>query len=126
MKKGILFLLTLMIIFLLSACYYDSIEYLFPEENNQCDTTSFSYSTDVKPILQNNCYSCHSNSSSSLGGGIKLEDHADVTVQASNGRLMGTITHSDGFVQMPQGAPKLEDCKITIIRKWIEAGMLNN
>jgi len=126
MKQGILFLSAILITFLLSTCYYDSLEYLFPEAGNQCDTTSFTFSADVKPILENSCYACHSNNTSSFGGGIKLEDHADVVVQASNGRLMGAITHSSGFAAMPQGAAKLEDCKITIIRKWIETGMLNN
>jgi hypothetical protein len=126
MKQGIILLSTILIILLLSTCYYDSEEYLFPQVNNQCDTTSFTFSTDVKPILENNCYSCHSNSSASLGGGIKLEDYADVKVQASNGHLMGSIEHSSGFSPMPQGTAKLDDCKITIIRKWIDAGMLNN
>jgi hypothetical protein len=126
MKQGIILLSILLIIIFLPTCYYDSEEYLFPQVNNQCDTTSYTFSADVKPILENNCYSCHSNNTSSFGGGIKLEDHADVAAQGSNGSLMGSITHSNGFSPMPQGEAKLEDCKITIIRKWIEAGMLNN
>ncbi len=126
MKKGILFFAAILIMFLVSTCYYDSMEYLFPETDDQCDTTSFTFSVDVKPILENNCYSCHSNTTATIGGGIKLENYADVKVYATNGSLIGSITHSNGFQPMPDGAPKLDDCKITTIRNWIDAGMLNN
>ena len=126
MRIAIILFSTLLVLTLLSTCYYDSEEYLFPQLNNSCDTTGITFTLSVKPILENNCYSCHSNSTSALGGNIKLENHADLKIQADNGHLIGSITHAGGFSAMPQGAPQLESCRITVIRKWIEAGSLNN
>jgi hypothetical protein len=111
---------------LLSTCYYDSEEYLYPQVNNTCDTTQITFALGVKPILQNSCYSCHSNSTAAFGNNIRLQDYADVKSRADNGSLLGSVSHAGGYAAMPQGAAPLEDCKITIIRKWIEAGASNN
>lgn len=119
-------ILAVLIAILLSTCYYDSEEYLYPQVNNTCDTTQVTFSLGVKTILQNNCYSCHSNTTSEFGNNIRLEDYADVKTVADNGRLLGSISHSGGYAAMPMGSAKLEDCKITIVRKWIEAGAHND
>lgn len=124
--KTIPFLLIILVASMLSACFYDSEEFLFPETDNTCDTTQITFALGVKPILQNSCYSCHSNSTSSLGNNIRLEDYADVKTRADNGSLLGSISHSGGYAAMPSGSAKLEDCKITLIRKWIEDGAPNN
>lgn len=121
--SGILVILTAI---LLSTCYYDSEEYLYPRVNNTCDTTQVTFAHGVKPILQNSCFSCHSNATSAFGNNIRLEDYADVKSLADNGSLLGSISHSGGYAAMPQGSAKLEDCKITIVRKWIEAGASND
>lgn len=109
-----------------SGCYYDNEENKYPEMDNQCDTITVTYSLSVKPILQNSCYRCHSNGNSSFGGNIRLEDYDDVKLRADDGKLIGTISHAGGFPPMPQGSAKLEDCKISIIRKWIESGAPDN
>jgi hypothetical protein len=111
----------------LHSCYYDSEEFLFPETGNTCDTTSVTYAQSVAPILRNNCLACHSNGSAAgLGGNVRLEDYADVKLKADEGKLLGVISHAPGFVPMPQGAPKLDDCSISVIRIWIEEGGQNN
>jgi cytochrome c5 len=112
---------------LLSRCYYDSEEYLFPETGNNCDTANASYSLSVFPILDNKCLTCHSNASAAaLGGNVKLENYADVKARADDGKLIGTITHASGFVPMPMGGSKLDDCSISVIQKWIDNGSLND
>lgn len=93
---------------------------------NTCDTANMKFTANVKPILQSNCYSCHSNANSSASGGVKLEDYADVKAHADDGDLLGTITHSSGFPPMPQGGNKLSECNINKIRAWVERGALNN
>ena len=116
------------LLFLLSfsSCYYDSKEYLYPELSASCDTTNITYSGSVKPILDL-CIGCHSNSSaSSSGGGIQLQDYADVKSRALDGKLLGSIKHTGGFSPMPKNSAQLESCKITIIEKWITAGEPNN
>lgn len=89
-----------------------------------CDTINMSYVNNVQPILQSNCYSCHGNAANR--GGISLDTHAEVSVLANNGKLLGVITHSPGYIPMPQGMPKLSDCNISKIRSWVRAGAPNN
>jgi hypothetical protein len=109
-------------ILLINSCYYDSEEYLFPEIS-ACDTTSITYTQSVVPIINDYCIICHSNSAATaLGGNVRLQDYADVKARADDGKLLGTISHSPGFVQMPQGASKLDNCTISTIRIWIEQG----
>jgi len=126
MKFPVILSATVLIIASFSACYYDSEEYLYPQVNNLCDTVNVTYTLSVVPILDYHCYSCHSNATSSSGGNIKLEDYTDLMVQVNNGNLLGAVKQSSGFIPMPKDAPKIEDCKITVIQKWIDAGALNN
>jgi cytochrome c5 len=81
----------------------------------------------VKPILQSYCLSCHSNSSAAgSGGGIKLQDYADVKTYADNGKLIGTMNHTSGYSAMPKGGGKLTDCNILVVQTWINKGKLND
>jgi hypothetical protein len=91
---------------------------------NDCDTTVFTYSGAVLPLMNTYCKGCHN--PSSLGGGIDVSTYASVKAIATNGKLMGSIRHTAGYVAMPQGSSKLSDCKIQQIQKWIFAGTLNN
>ncbi|MBK9291730.1 MAG: hypothetical protein IPM52_08910 [Bacteroidetes bacterium] len=93
-------------------------------ESNNCDTLNVTFSAHIQPIMQNNCTGCHSGSQPQ--GGILLTDHTTISAAAATGRLLGSIMHSPGYAAMPQGAPKLDNCKITQIRKWIENGSPNN
>lgn len=91
---------------------------------NDCDTTAFTYSGAISPIMNTFCKGCHN--PASLGGGIDVSTYTAVKTIATNGKLMGSITHATGFIAMPQGSAKLSDCRIKQIQKWISAGSLNN
>lgn len=91
---------------------------------NTCDTANSTYTAAVLPILKTNCYSCHGNGQSM--GGISLDGYTAVKAQASNGNLIGVITHAGGYPPMPQGGDKLSDCDINKIRSWIANGIQNN
>ncbi|MEO8771025.1 MAG: c-type cytochrome domain-containing protein [Ferruginibacter sp.] len=91
---------------------------------NDCDTTTATWSGAVLPMINNNCKGCHN--PSFLSAGLDLTNFASVQTIAFNGKLMGSIDHLPGFPPMPRGASKLNDCKITQVRKWIETGALNN
>jgi cytochrome c5 len=93
---------------------------------NTCDTTGMTFSSDIKPILQNTCYGCHSNANSAAGSGVKLEDHADLKQHADDGDLLGAITHQAGFPAMPKGGAKLSECNINKIKAWVNRGAPNN
>lgn len=91
--------------------------------SNTCDTTQFSY-TAVKKITDANCINCHSGAAPA--GGLNYSAYAGLKAVADAGRLLGAVTHSAGYTPMPFQQPKLDDCKITQIRKWIESGAPNN
>jgi len=134
MKISRFFPIILLIFCVLSTCYYDSEEYLFPEVNNTCDTSNVTFSLSVTPILQENCYECHSNSNAASHLTFKLQDYADVKPRAlldgshMGGSLLGAISHAAGYKPMPYpaGASKIPSCKITIIQKWIDSGSPDN
>jgi hypothetical protein len=111
------------LIFCLNGCYYDSEDDVYPPTD--CNTTSVSFINDIQPILANSCLSCH-NTLSSIGGGIILEGHAAVLRYANDASLVGSVKHSSGYSAMPQSASKLDDCKISKIEAWVQAGSPNN
>jgi hypothetical protein len=107
----------------LQGCYYDKKDLLDPN-GSLCDTTIVTYSASVHPILTAYCTGCHSGPNAPLN--ISLDNYTTVRAQATNGKLIGTITHSSGFIPMPQNGPMLNSCSITKIRKWVIAGAPNN
>lgn len=126
MKKIFFFLLMVILTgTFFKSCYYDSKELLFPSIDNTCDTLNVKYSTSVDSVLTQYCTSCHSGTSAS--GNIRLDSYSNVKVQADNGNLMGTVTHSPGYKAMPEGTnTKLSDCTIAILQKWVDSGAPNN
>lgn len=121
-KRLLIGLFFMAIVLILDACYYDNEEELYP--SNNCNTASVSYSSTILPIISNNCYSCHSNAARQ--GNVILEGYAALKVMVDNGKLEGAINHRSGFSPMPQGATKLIDCQLNQISSWINAGALNN
>lgn len=116
----------ILLIAFVSGCYYDSEEQLYPKISTPCDDINVTFSGTVKPILQI-CQTCHSNANSiSSGGGVRLQDYNDILGYVKNGKLMGSITHSKGYIEMPQGGAKIPDCEINQLQKWIDNGTLNN
>jgi uncharacterized membrane protein len=92
-----------------------------------CDTTKYTYKAAIAPLLSEYCYSCHSAASAPANGGnIVLDNYNSLLQQAQNGNLQGGVQHLPGYNAMPLSGNKLEDCQITQINKWIEAGAQNN
>mgnify|MGYP006391754467 FL=1 len=92
--------------------------------NNTCDSNQFKYGANISIIINSYCTGCHSGTAAS--GNIDLSTYNNVKIQAANGRLVGAVTHAAGYSAMPKNANKLSDCQITQIKKWVEAGALNN
>ncbi|HQS52527.1 MAG: hypothetical protein B7X75_06780, partial [Sphingobacteriales bacterium 39-40-5] len=90
---------------------------------SSCDSSSFKFAANIKPIIADKCQGCHN--PNSLGGGIDLSTYTAIKASAASGKLYGSITWASGFSKMPQ-AGKLPTCEISQIRKWIDAGSLNN
>lgn len=89
-----------------------------------CDISLFTYSGAVRPILQTHCLGCHSGLAVD-GGFISLDTYDGVKEQVTINTLYPAITHT-GPIPMPKIGKKLSDCKIAIIKKWIEAGAPDN
>ena len=91
---------------------------------SSCDTSQYTYSGAVTVVMQDNCTGCHSGSNPSAG--IDLSTYKGVRKVALDGRLMGSITWAPGYSRMPKNAAKLDDCSITQVGKWVDAGAPNN
>lgn len=120
--KTIKLVLLLGVISMMSSCYYDAENELYPSVS--CGTDAMSYKTDISPIITQNCFACHRNNSTIST--ISLEGYDNLLVQVESGTLVGTITHASGYSPMPQNLSKMSDCNISKIQAWITQGALNN
>ncbi|WP_207491856.1 c-type cytochrome domain-containing protein [Aridibaculum aurantiacum] len=127
MKKIILLFITAFSVALITGCFYDKEELVYPTTGtgSNCDTANMRYSVDITNILSASCYSCHSGTAAS-GGGIRLDTYNGVKNMVNNGQLMRAITHSGGASPMPKGGSKLPACTIAKIKAWIDRGAPQN
>lgn len=88
-----------------------------------CDTSNFTF-TRVNTIMETWCVGCHN--SNSKGGGFDLSSYDGVVTATDNNKLLGSLQHLPGYIPMPQSGAKLQDCEISAIEKWINAGHPNN
>jgi hypothetical protein len=103
---------------LLSGCYWENEETLYPVIDQECDTTQVTFTDDIEPMLATYCHSCHSNlNAPSFGGNISLEDYDDVS--SSSAAVLGSIRHDQGSQPMPKGGAQLNDCLILTFEAWI-------
>lgn len=122
-------LLIILALALLSSCYYDNEEVLYPDSGSQCDTSNVTYSGTIWPIINSNCTGCHSGSTPQYN--IHLEDYPTISAAAAipagqPGSLYGAISHHPENFPMPKNEAPLTDCKILQVKVWIDAGALDN
>lgn len=117
-------LLPAMLLVITTACTSYNEEELYGKNKMPCTIENVSYLTDVKPILQRECSSCHTTGFAS--GEVALDTYSGVKAHVDKGRLFGAITHAPGFSPMPKGGNKLPDCDIAKIKKWIDTGASDN
>lgn len=127
-KKAILFtgVLAFAFIFGCTDKKADQVTPSPPPSSGGCDTTNVTFSAVVNPIIQNSCAlsGCHTNAT--RAGGYTYESYTGLMRAVNNGRLLGAIRHGNGYVAMPQSAPKLSDCDIEKITHWVNMGAPNN
>jgi hypothetical protein len=127
-QPAFLWILAFLVAFSMGSCTSANKEELTP---GGCDTTNMSYSTNIVPILQNNCYSCHGIGNSVGSGGIVLEGYNNLqpwadTTRVKETTLEGVISHHPGYVPMPYMKPQMDSCSINQIVAWIKQGFNNN
>lgn len=125
MKKTIFVLGSLMaLVFLLAVppgCYFDNEQELYGIDPNSCDTTAISYSAYIKPLIANNCLSCHA--PGTVQESTPLSTYENVRDYAELGLLVSRT--NDTNTPMPQSG-LLPECDRNKIRAWVNAGAPNN
>ncbi|MES1221658.1 MAG: hypothetical protein ABUT20_39525 [Bacteroidota bacterium] len=91
---------------------------------SMCDSSVFTYSGAIQPLIANKCQGCHSATNSM--GGINLSTYNSLKTEVDNGKFQGSVNWDAGYAPMPQSGSKLSDCELAQIQKWIAAGALNN
>jgi len=115
----------------LGGCFYDKKDLVYPPFYGNCDSiTTVRYSIEITDILDKHCKSCHYGDFSVSGR--NLYDYNTISGLALDGKygsgsLLSAVSHDGGNPNpMPQGAPKLSDCDINIIARWVDAGAPDN
>jgi hypothetical protein len=107
------------------SCYYDNEEALYPAIDTTCDTTTITFSGAIVNMMNNNCYTCHSNKTAAANGNnIRLQDYSDVVVRSN--QVTQSIKHTGSTVPMPKNGGKIKTCYITQWDIWVRKGMINN
>ena len=106
-----------------SSCVYHVEEELYPP--GTCDTLNVTYSGTVAPIIEQNCFECHSNANVQLSL-IPLEGYSNLIVKINDGKLVRAIRHDNNVSAMPKDRPALEECDILKIEKWVSLGAPDN
>ena len=82
------------------------------------------YTTDVKPIIDNNCISCHADTPQ-FGAPMPLTTLEAVKEAIINRNLIGKISRPDGAPGlMPYGGPRLPQNSIDKIVDWRDSNYL--
>ena len=103
-------------------------------ENDDCGVCSgdnsscVNYSTEIQPIFNANCTSCHGGS-----GGLNLTSYSDLmgndVVDPGNSmtsKLIQKLRGTASGYQMPKSQDPLDEATINLIETWIDEGALDN
>ena len=99
---------------------------------NGDNSTCVNYSTEIQPIFDSDCVSCHGN-----GGGLDLTSYQNLMNggnsglsiepgNATNSYLINKLRGTASGDQMPIGYPPLSESIIQLIETWINEGALDN
>jgi hypothetical protein len=90
------------------------------------------YSTEVKPILNKHCISCHGGVKKQ--GGFSLLFHSEALAKTKSGKpaivpfhpeqsdFIARLTHQDAEERMPYKKEPLSDKEIEVLTKWVKQG----
>ena len=144
MKGKLIVLAGLCFIFIIAvlfSCNSHKADIVYPK----CDTTGvvISLKTDLTPILEVNCFNCHSALNAPvIGGGFNLQDYntiKDRVDTTGRGILISRIQHITIYISpkndtsyispsmfMPKSGGMLDTCAINKFIAWGKQGHQNN
>jgi uncharacterized membrane protein len=119
-RKGwlIMSILTVMIN-VMTGCYYDKAELLYPDGSVDCSTVSATY-TKVQAILTSKCNTSGCHNARNAAGSTVLESYDQVKAKAARINQRAIVEKT-----MPPGGP-LSAGDIAILQCWISSGTPNN
>ena len=122
MKKEMLIKWILVLLVLICAIFTQS-----------CDTSEkVDFSTQIKPILNNKCITCHGGVKKNAGFSLLFEDEAFANTDsgkpaiirgdASGSEFIKRLHEDDLELRMPYEKPKLTDEEIELLTRWVDQG----
>lgn len=103
-----------------SSCYYDNVEELYG--TSPCDVTAVSWTSDIQPMIQQNCVGCHSGVGASAG----LDFSTYMSVKTHSSSLVNRMNKPNGDpLLMPPSGP-LSNCTLNQMDAWVAAGAPEN
>lgn len=107
----------ILVIIVVSAAFFsceNNVEEESPNNEEELCNSDISFTSKVKPIIDNNCIRCH--------GGNQLPDLRSYTrIKNNTERIKEQVVNRT----MPQGG-SLTSAEIELIRCWIENGAIDN
>lgn len=92
--------------------------------SSNCDSSVFTFSGAVSPLITKNCVGCHQYPGAS--GGVELSSYQGARDIAKSGAFLNSIQGTNGYKKMPPSGAGLSECEIKQIRKWVENGAQQN
>ncbi|MCU1262354.1 MAG: hypothetical protein JWO80_5239 [Bryobacterales bacterium] len=77
------------------------------------------FEKEIRPLLVNKCYGCHSSKLKTPMGGLALDTKSGT--QRVTGKLLGAVRYNDPQLRMPPTG-RLPDTQIAAFEKWIALG----
>ena len=104
-------------ILFLVGCEYDETE---------CSVIEVSYSSDIQPMIDAKCSSCHSGPTPESG--LDLTDHQQVSDSLTCIDILQVVSLElgDDNIMPPSPNPPLTDCQVDLFQNWVDQGRLNN
>ncbi|MCF7960253.1 MAG: PSD1 and planctomycete cytochrome C domain-containing protein [Pirellula sp.] len=115
---------------LILTCCSAEVSYSDPPKSSQLSEELDFFETKIRPVLAKHCYECHSESSSELQGGLRVDTREGLRIGGDSGpavvpgnaaqSLLLSAIRFQGLEMPPEA--KLEDAAIANIQRWIETG----
>lgn len=128
-NKFLLLSFCVFICIIIASCYKNNEEELYKDFLASCDTTAISYSKSIQPLFAFYCDNCHNTENAAvLGAGINLDGPARIVAFETvfPNILLGSLLHVSPYSPMPKGGRKLDNCNLSKIEAWINAGFPDN
>lgn len=91
------------------------------------------FDTEIHPILQTNCFECHSHAAGLSRGSLVLDsrkgmivggDHGSAIIpgDAAGSLLIQAVRHTHRDIRMPKDGDQLPEAQMTLLERWIDEG----